>query len=90
MNQDVAKDSSMECTVISLTLDLVADICRKKRVAVPRTLIISADNTTREANHQMLLSYLAWLKGTRRFDVVQCEYTRTGHAHNEQDTADGA
>ena len=87
MHPDQAKDANMECTVISRTLDLLANKFEESSpgCALPRTMVVAADNTTREAKNQIFATYCASLVTAQRFDAVEVQYLQTGHTHNEQD-----
>ena len=64
MDPDQHKDANMECTVISRALELVHQHIKtlNPNAAMPRSLIIAADNTAREAKNQYFMSYCSWLK----------------------------
>ena len=83
MNSDQAKDANMECTIISKMLDLVWDEVQAGGFALPRALVIAADNTTREAKNHFVQTYLGYLKAAKKFEAAECEYQATGHTHNE-------
>ena len=85
MNADQKKDSNMECTVVSRTLDLVNNKLASKAHAMPRSLIVNPDNTTREAKNQHFFTYMSYLKATGKMDATQVEFAEPGHTHNEQD-----
>ena len=53
MDSDRAKDSNMNCTVMSRVLDLVREK-NPPEYALPRSLIVAADNTAREGKISML------------------------------------
>ena len=84
MNTDQAKDASMNCTVISRVLDLVRDDM-DDRHALPRNLVISADNTARESKNQIFANYNGYLVASEKFDTDQVEYKQPGHTHDELD-----
>eukprot|EP00973_Karenia_brevis_P017071 2342995-Karenia_brevis.AAC.1 len=70
MHADQHKDSNMEATAISKTLDLVFNkvAAGNPTAVLPRSLVIAADNTTREAENQHFLTYMALLKAQGKFD----------------------
>lgn len=74
----------MECSVISRTLDLVLGGLNDGQM-LPRSLVIAADNTTREAKNQYFQMFLAYLKASKKFEAIDCEFQTVGHTHNEQD-----
>ena len=53
MDSDRAKDSNMNCTVMSRVLDLVRETIPPE-YALPRGLLVAADNTAREGKISML------------------------------------
>ena len=84
MPSHVPKDSSMECTLISKVLDLLrAQV--PAHLALPEHLLVSADNTTREAKNTTFASYLAYLTGAGLFRSTECHYLTSGHSHNSVD-----
>ena len=87
MAPDLPKDSNMECTVISRTLDVLLESfdTHSPGRALPRTLIINADNTAREAKNQYFATYMAYLRARRMFEATRVEYMQVEHTHNEQD-----
>ena len=85
MNGDQAKDANMNCTVISRMLDIIADKMSTSGHGLPRSLIVSADNTTREATNQHFATFLASLTARNKFEATECQYLQTGHTHNELD-----
>ena len=54
MNSDQKKDSNMQATVLSRTLDLVSSRCDSRGTCMPRTLILGVDNTCRESKTNTL------------------------------------
>ena len=48
MDQDVPKDSNMECTCLSLALDKAKDLLAQKGLRLPEFISIKYDNTGRE------------------------------------------
>lgn len=84
MDSSLAKDANMNCTVISKVVDQVlANL--DPQFALPRSLIVGADNTTREAKNQHFAGYLAYLVSSEKFEATECQFMQTGHTHNEQD-----
>ena len=84
MNPDQPKDASMNCTVIARCLDLVREKI-DDQYALPRVLMIQADNTTRESKNQHFCSFCGTLITTEVFDGEAVEFMVTSHTHNEQD-----
>ena len=84
MPSHVPKDSSMECTLISKVLEMLrAQV--PAHLALPEHLLVSADNTTREAKNTTFASYLAYLTGAGMFRSTECHYLTSGHSHNSVD-----
>ena len=81
MGSDLAKDANMNCTIISRALDLE----KLGDAAMPRTLVVSADNTTRESKNQYFATYLSMLVSSGRFESVELQFMQVGHTRNEQD-----
>jgi hypothetical protein len=84
-DSDVKKDSNMEMTCISLTLDLAQQELQKRGLTMPEHLSLNWDNTAREGKNQHLAKYQAWLVSTGRFRSVQDGQGQVGHTHNKQD-----
>ena len=84
---DQPKDANMECSIISRVLDLVWEQIQSDHLgmAMPRTLVVAADNTTREAKNQHFLTYLCYLKAAGKFSDAELEMMEVGHTHNEDD-----
>ena len=82
---DTAKDSNMNATCINRALDLVREHQEMEGKAMPRTLIINSDNTTRESKNQFFLCSECILVAQDKFEVVHQEFLKTGHTHNELD-----
>ena len=97
MDTDQAKDANMNCTIISRCLDLLQQGLpgtRQERgpgtawpshCVLPRTIVVGADNTTRESNNQYFLSFMAHLVARNMFEAAEVQFLQTGHTHNEQD-----
>ena len=51
MDQDVPKDSNMECTCLSLALDKANNLLAQKGLRLPRFISIQYDNTARKRKH---------------------------------------
>ncbi|CAK0905437.1 unnamed protein product [Prorocentrum cordatum] len=71
MSSDQKKDSNMQATVLSRTLDVVSSMCDGRGTCMPRTLILGVDNTCRESKNQYFLTFLGWLKSTKKFDTIE-------------------
>ena len=85
MDNDIAKDSNMEATVIARTLDLVDAKLKAKGCEMPRSICVNPDNTAREAKNQHFLKFLAFLHATGVVDEDSFESLRSGHSHAEID-----
>ena len=53
MDQDVPKDSNMECTCLSLALDKAKDLLAEKGLRLPEFISIKYDNTGREGKTRL-------------------------------------
>ena len=84
MNSDQAKDANMNATLISRLLDLTREKI-DPQCALPRSLLVGADNTTRESKNQHFASYMAHRVTSETFESSEVDYMQTGHTHNEQD-----
>ena len=51
MDQDVPKDSNMECTCLSLALDKAKNLLAQKGLRLPEFISIKYDNTGREGKN---------------------------------------
>jgi hypothetical protein len=91
MDADQAKDANANCTIISRCLDLLLEGSTEPGTAwpsqcvLPRTLIVAADNTSRESKNQIFLNYMAYLVATHKFEATETQFLQTGHTHNELD-----
>lgn len=85
---DNAKDSSMQCSVLSRVLDVgrtkLQEIDRNMDLDLPENLVVAVDNTPRESKNQVFAVYLAQL-AAKYFRSVECQYLQTQHTHNELD-----
>ena len=81
MPSHVKKDSSMECHLIARTLDHL----RKFEGFLPQSLLISADNTTREAKNSTFATFVSYLVGAGHFRDADVHFLTTGHTHNAVD-----
>ena len=84
---DTCKDSNMNATVISVTLDLCQRLVESwgPEHSLPRRAIIAADNTPRESKNQYFATFAASLVARRHFDSLEVQYMMTGHTKNELD-----
>lgn len=85
MDQDIAKDSNMNCTIIAKQLDLVHADLTSNGYAVPHNICIAADNTARETKNQHFLTMQDFIVSSDAAESWQTEYLPMGHSHNEQD-----
>ena len=81
MPPDVAKDSNMNMSLLSHTLDHVNDIVKTRGRQMPQHLVIQADNTGRETRNQYIMTWAAWLVLTNKFMSVTVEFLQVGHTH---------
>ena len=87
MNPTISKDANMEVTVVARMLDLVQEELAKRNpcFSLPKTLIVNADNTPREAKNTFFHTFMSALTSANTFDTTQVEFFKVGHTHNEQD-----
>ena len=52
---------------------------------MPKSLVINADNTAREAKNSWFHLFMAVLESRNRTSGNQVEFYKVGHTHNEQD-----
>jgi hypothetical protein len=84
MDADLPKDANMNCTVIGRVLELVKEKIGPQH-ALPRNMIVNADNTTRESKNQHFMNFLASMVSLNKFETTELQFLQTGHTHNEQD-----
>ena len=84
MGGDTAKDANMNATVVSRVLDLTAEKIGDQH-SMPQSLILAADNTTRESKNQHFMNYNGHLVTGERFESAELNYMTVGHTHNELD-----
>ena len=58
MDETLKHDASCLCECVSLTLERVAQIARKRGVAFPHTIILMSDNCVRECKNQYFMLYI--------------------------------
>ena len=89
LHPDTAKDSNMEATCISRSLDILMEAkfngSGVTELSMPRSLVLNADNTAREAKNQFFLAFCAALVSANRFDWMDIDFAESGHTHNELD-----
>ena len=74
MDTDQAKDASMNATIISWGLDAVKDMLKGN--ALPRHLVVAADNTSRESKNAIFAKYVAFLVSTSVFESAEVSFLR--------------
>ena len=96
MDTDQVEDANTNCTIISRCLDLLQQglpgTCQERgpgtawpsQCALPRAIVVGADNTTRELKNGFL-SFMAHLVARNMFVVAEVQPLQTGHTHNEED-----
>ena len=57
---------------------------RRPGSALPRAIVVGADNTTRELKNGFR-SFMAHLVARNMFEVAEVQFPRTGYTHNEED-----
>ena len=85
MDADVAKDSNMEATALSIAMDRTYKILQGKSLPMPEHLSVKFDNTGREGKNQHITKYLAWLTATGKFRSTQDGQGEKGHTHDALD-----
>ena len=87
LEPDIHKDANMEATVISRVLDIIQEKYQEKHPSycVPKSIVINADNTTREAKNSIFHMFMACMESANRTSGNQVEFFKVGHTHNEQD-----
>ena len=63
--------------------------CRRRNVDVPKDIAIWSDNTVSENKNMTVLTFLAWLIGTAKFQCASLSCALTGHTHNRLDQVFG-
>ena len=85
MDQDVPKDSNMECTCLSLALDKAKDLLAQKNLRLPEFISIKYDNTGREGKNQHVAKWMSWIQHSGIARQVQDGSGEPGHSHDPQD-----
>eukprot|EP00438_Fugacium_kawagutii_P022434 Skav232861 [mRNA] locus=scaffold2451:157983:160619:+ [translate_table: standard] len=83
---DIAKDSSMECTLLARALDLAKTYLKAMDDSfdIPDHLVVAIDSTPREGKNQVFACFLGALTA-RMFSSVECQFMQISHTHNELD-----
>lgn len=74
-------DSSFTCEVLAKTIEQVRDRAAKLNMAMPKQLIIWADNTVRENKNNTVMLYLASLVASGQFQCTSMLNHQVGHTH---------
>lgn len=84
---DCPKDASMNCTIVSRVIDILAEKLHQKGegFCFPGVMIVNVDNTPRESKNSIFGSYLASPVSRDIFREVECQYLQCDHTHNELD-----
>ena len=85
MDQDVPKDSNMECTCLSLALDKAKLLLAEKGLRLPEFISIKYDNTGREGKNQHVAKWMSWIQHSGIARQVQDGSGEPGHSHDPQD-----
>ena len=85
MDQDVPKDSNMECTCLSLALDNAKNLLVQKGLRLPEFISIKYDNTGREGKNQHVAKWMSWIQHSGIVRQVQDGSGEPGHSHDPQD-----
>ena len=81
MDADQPKDSSMNCTIVAQALDKVKGILGPDQ-ALPRNLVIAADNTTLESKNTVFANFLSYLVTTEVFESVEVQFLQANRAQS--------
>ena len=85
MDEDVRKDSNMECTVLSLALEKAQEVLAEKSLRLPEFISIKYDNTTREGKNQIVAKWMSWVQHNGFARQVQDGCGEPGHSHDPLD-----
>ncbi len=85
MDQDVRKDSAMECTVLSLAIAKARALLAEKVLRLPEFISIKYDNTTREGKNQIVAKWMSWIQHRGIARQVQDGSGEPGHSHDPLD-----
>lgn len=85
LDADIPKDANTNLTLMCKTFDLVEKELKDKGGDMPMTMILAADNTTRETKNQHNLTFNMVNVNKGLYDAVQNDFPPVGHSHNEQD-----
>ena len=77
--------SSAICDCASRALEAMVVECRRRNVDVPKDITVWSDNTVSENKNMTVLTFLAWLIGTAKFQCASLSCALTGHTHNRLD-----
>ena len=67
------------------TVSVQLDGMDQAKFALPRSLLVSADNITREYKNQHFATFMASQVATEKFEATEVQFLQAGHTHNEQD-----
>ena len=67
------------------TVSVQLDGMDQAKFALPRSLLVSADNITREYKNQHFATFMADQVATEKFEATEVQFLQAGHTHNEQD-----
>ena len=81
MDADQPKDSSMNCTIVAQALDKVKEILGPDQ-ALPRNLVIAADNTTRESKNTVFANFVSYLVTKEVFESVEVQFLQANRAQS--------
>lgn len=84
LDKDQHHDSNSIQECLAVSLERVAEFYRSQKSldSMPRTIILVADNTVREAKNQYLFKYWAIHVAKNRFDICLQLHMRAGHTHD--------
>ncbi|CAK0867742.1 unnamed protein product [Prorocentrum cordatum] len=84
-DQDMKKDASNNCELLSITIQRVVDECKAKNIPLPMHLHVHADNTGREQKNKTGLGFLGVLVGKKIFTTATQSHFMKGHTHFQLD-----
>ena len=79
------KDSSLTVELLARTIENARTVSERLNKPMPRTVLIWADNTSRENKNNCCLTYLASLIGSDQFQLAGLLSHMMGHTHSVLD-----
>ena len=85
MDQDMPKNSSMECTILTLALMKAQELLAERKLPMPDFISIKYDNTGREGKNQIVAKWMSWIQHLGIARMVQDGTGVPGHSHDPLD-----